>query len=99
MRRYIEGTDIDNFGCELRRHSLTDSHARWPVQAPGDHNIWFTCNIKDTSGHFTLTSILRQPSAQPSSSQGNRNMPAIKDGDVLTTMGESHSNSPISVTF
>lgn len=98
IRRYIEGTDIENFECELRRHSPTDSHVRWPVQAPSDHNFWFISNIKHTNGHFALTSVLRHPSVQPSSSQSNRNKPTIIDGDVLTTMGESHEPT-LSVTF
>lgn len=91
MRRHMEGTDIENFECELRRHSLTGSHVRWPTQAPGEHNFWFIADIKHTNGQFALTSVLRQPSVEPTSSQDNRNRPAIIDGDVLTTTSESHS--------
>lgn len=85
MRRYIEGKDQENLECELRKYSPADTHVRWPVQEPNDYNFWFSVTIKHANGLFALTSLLRQPSVQPSSSQDNRNR-NILDGDVLTTM-------------
>lgn len=93
MRRYIEGKDHENLECELRKYRPTDTHVRWPVQEPNDYNFWFSVAIKHTNGLFALTSLLRQPSVQPSLSQDNLNRPAILDGDVLTTLGESHKST------
>lgn len=90
MRRYIEGKDQENLECELRKYIPTDTHVRWPVQEPNEYNFWFSVTIKHANGLFALTSLLRQPSVQPSSSQDNCNR-NILDGDVLTTMGESHT--------
>lgn len=99
MLRYIEGTNLENFECELRRHGPVDGHVRWPVQGPGDYNFWFSSTIKDTQGQFALTTLLRQPSVEPSSGQGNHSWPTIVDGEVLTTTGECHTPTQYLLLF
>ncbi|XP_028276320.1 tapasin-like isoform X2 [Parambassis ranga] len=78
LRRYMEGVEADQLECELRRYR--------PVQGPVVYNSWFSCTLKHRQGLFTVTSVLRQLTAQPHpGQQEHSSWPAIKDGEILTT--------------
>ncbi|XP_059187829.1 tapasin-related protein-like [Centropristis striata] len=86
LRRYIEGAEAEQLGCELHRYSTEGIHVRWPVMGARHYNHWFSCTLRHTKGLFTVTSILRHPSDQPAPGQQDyHKWPPIGDKEILTT--------------
>ncbi|XP_036979539.1 tapasin-related protein isoform X1 [Acanthopagrus latus] len=86
LRRYIDGVEVEQLECELRRYSTQGIHVRWPVKGAEEYNRWFSCTLKHTSGLFTIISFLRHPTDQPPSGQQDyHSWPAIADREIFTT--------------
>lgn len=86
LRRYVDGAEVEQLECEVRRYSTAGIHVRWPVHTGEEYNRWYTCTLKHTDGLFTVIGFLRQPSDQPPSGQQDyRSWPAIADRETLLT--------------
>ncbi|KAM9732563.1 tapasin-related protein-like isoform 1-T1 [Menidia menidia] len=86
LRRYVDGVEPEELECVLRRYSTEGIYVRWPVQGAQGYNHWFTCTLKHSEGHFTVTSFLRLPSdGPPPEKQDYHKWPLIADRETITT--------------
>ncbi|KAJ0063821.1 hypothetical protein NL108_011035, partial [Boleophthalmus pectinirostris] len=86
VRRFFEGSEVDQLSCELQRYSTEGIHMRWPVRGEHEYNRWFTSKITDTKTQLTLLSFIRQSTAKPPTGEHDyRNWTAIQDREILTT--------------
>lgn len=87
MRRYIKG-DVDTLQCEVRRHSTDGIYMRWPGLGAQEHDVWFSCTLRSTEGHFAITTFLRHtpnvPSGMQPGSESEQRI-SIADRDTVST--------------
>lgn len=82
MRRYLEG-DKDSLECEIQRYNTKGIVMRWPGLGAQEHDVWFTCILRNSQGLFHLTTFLRHTPAQ----EGFQERIEIGDRELLTTTG------------
>uniref|UniRef100_A0A8C2KEJ1 Ig-like domain-containing protein n=1 Tax=Cyprinus carpio TaxID=7962 RepID=A0A8C2KEJ1_CYPCA len=85
MRRYLEGSE-DTLHCEIHRYSTGGNVMRWPTAGAQDHDVWFTCTIRNTQGLFVITTFLRHTTGTPAQGQMDfLQWTTVNDRDLLTT--------------
>lgn len=91
MRRYLEGSE-DTLHCEIRRYSTGGNVMRWPTAGAQDHDVWFTCTIRNTQGLFVITTFLRHTTGTPAQGQMDfLQWTTVNDRDLLTTSGNNQA--------
>ncbi|XP_034023665.1 tapasin-related protein [Thalassophryne amazonica] len=86
LHRYVEGVEMEQLECEVRRYSTQGIEERWPSQGAQEYNNWFSCSLRHTKGQFVVMGFLRHVSTQPPLAQLDYlSWPAIGDRDILTT--------------
>ncbi|KAK7883151.1 hypothetical protein WMY93_029325 [Mugilogobius chulae] len=86
IRRFFEGSEVDQLACELQRYSTEGIHMRWPVRGEHEYNRWFTSRITDLKSQLTVLGFIRQSTPEPpTGAHDYRNWTAIEDRAVLST--------------
>ncbi|XP_064158158.1 tapasin-related protein [Anguilla rostrata] len=85
IRRYVD-LGVEPLQCEIRRYSTGGIQVLWPGRGAQEQDIWFTCTLHHSGGHFVLTTFLRHTPPTPTNAQEDHTkMHPIGDKDSLVT--------------